>query len=111
MKLFKRHFAKSRNTGFFSIVFPQAPAGLRNREFLKAQKGCVYACVRMIANEIGTAEFQPQKYTSGHRSRVNKRPALELLANVNPFLTYDGSLRATSLFLDLTGNACLVGSQ
>jgi hypothetical protein len=43
---------KSLTTSLFSVVFPQAPAGLQNREYLKAYKGWVFACVRVIANDV-----------------------------------------------------------
>lgn len=105
MDLFKRLFAKSLTTSLFSVVFPQAPAGLKNPEFLKAYKGWVYACVRAIATDVGTIEFQLQKKSRDGWTEVKQHPALDVLATTNPFTTTDGLYKATSSFLDLTGNS------
>src|SRR5215211_4856746 len=105
MDILRRLFAKSAPSTLFSVVFPQAPAGLQNREFLKAYKGWVFACVRVIANEVGTVELQFQKKTTVGWTQVKSLPSLDILATTNPFTTTDGLYQGTSSYLDLTGNA------
>lgn len=105
MGIFKRLFAESTPASLFSVVFPQASAGLQIRQYLKAYRGWMYACIRAITTGVGTIEFQLQKKSAAGWAEVKIHPPFEGLATARSFTTTDGLYRATSSHIDLTGNA------
>ncbi|HEY7037148.1 MAG TPA: type I restriction enzyme endonuclease domain-containing protein [Thermomicrobiales bacterium] len=57
MDILLRLFAKSLTTSLFSVVFPQAPAGLQNCESPKFDRARVDACVRANTNRLTEEEL------------------------------------------------------
>lgn len=72
---------------------------------LDEYKGWTYACVRSIAEKVGTMELSLNKHTGGKMEIITDHPVLTLLADINPFMTMIDVFVATQSYLELEGNA------
>lgn len=105
MSILSNLFTKARNSGVFSIVFPNNAPPFKAREYLESYRGWVAACVSKIAKEVATIELKLQKKQGSDWVDVPSHPAMDLLARPNPFTTSDYMYEATSSYIDLEGNA------
>ena len=82
------------------------PPEMKIEEYLKAYKGWVFACVRVIAEE--TADIKLRLYRRIDQTEfdiVDNHPALDLLYKVNPLYTSYLLWEATAAYMELTGEA------
>ena len=83
-------------------IFNKGPAG----EGLDEYRGWVYACVRAISEKVSTLELTlNQRMTDGTTEPVTEHPVLDLLRDVNPFMTWRDLLVTTQSYLELEGTA------
>jgi len=71
------------------------------RRGLDAYTGWVYACVNARAEEV--ANIRLHLYQNG--KEIENHPALDLLHNVNDYMSFYDLVNATQAYLDLTGDA------
>lgn len=93
------------NTSIFSFLLGIQPPEMKGRDFLAAYRGWVYACVNAISEEVGTLELKLMRITADGKQEVTKHIALDLLNNVNPFMSSSDLLLSTQAYLDLAGDA------
>lgn len=98
-------FQKSVNTGIFSFFAPSDMPKMGEKEFLKAYQGWVYACVNAIAQPIAEADIKLERKTTDGWQPVDQNPALDILHNVNSFMSYYDLIYGTQAFIELHGNA------
>jgi len=58
------------------------------KEFLKAYRGWVYACINAIARPISEIEVKLEKKAKDDWQEVDTHPAMDILHNVNDFISY-----------------------
>ena len=74
------------------------------KEFLRAYRGWVFACVNAIAQRISEIEVNLEKKNMDSWKAVESHPALDILHNVNDFMSYSDLMFGTQAFQELTGN-------
>src|SRR5579885_64622 len=96
----------STNNGVFGFVAPTSMPAMNEREFLKAYRGWVYACTDKIANRMADIELLFQKKNKdGDWETVNEgHQAMQLLYDVNDFMSFGELMYNYSAFQDLDGN-------
>ena len=76
------------------------------KQALKQNKGWVYACVKAIAEEVASMQFELyKKNKKGDYERIWNHEILDLLDSVNDYITRYELLYRTSSHLELAGNA------
>lgn len=78
---------------------------MKERDFLNAYKGWVYACVNAIAEEIASINLRLIRKTKDGRQEIDNHLALNLLHDVNPFMSSSELFLGTQAYLELDGNA------
>jgi len=99
--------AKSPFVAILRSVFGEGIIG-KEKRFLDAYKGWVYACVNVIAEEVGAMRLRLMEggmHDDEEDEEVFEHQALEVLHRPNPLMTGSELLSITSSHLDLDGNA------
>ena len=106
--VFKQFFPpqqKKFNSALFSFWSPQAMPKMKEKDFLNAYMGWVYACTNAIAERLADIDLHLQvKNKDLTWQNVEQHDCLTLLHTVNPFMSYSELLYATQAFLELNGN-------
>lgn len=106
LDIFKKNVAKQLDNRIFSFILGFEPPRMGEKDYLESYKGWVYACVNSIAEEVGMMDFKLQRrLKDGQWQEVPNHPAMQLLNNVNPFMSSFDLLFGTQAFLELHGNA------
>lgn len=106
MTFFDRFIKKQvANSSVFSFLFGKSAPDMKERDFLNAYKGWVYACVNAIAEEIATINLRLIRKTKDGRQELDNHLALNLLHDVNPFMSSSELFLGTQAYLELDGNA------
>lgn len=106
MAFFDRFIKKQvANSSVFSFLFGRSAPDMKERDFLNAYKGWVYACVNAIAEEIATIDLRLIRKTKDGSQEVDNHLALNLLHDVNPFMSSSELFLGTQAYLELDGNA------
>lgn len=105
MGLFDRFFKKDLNKTVFSFINGSAAPDMKGPDFLKAYKGWVYACVNAISEEVATIGLRLQQFRNGRWVDLDNHIALQLLRQVNSFMSSSDLVLATQAYLELEGNA------
>lgn len=100
--LFKK---QAGNSSVFSFLFGKSAPDMRGRDYLNAYKGWVYACVNAIAEEVATVDLRLMRKTKDGKQEVDNHLALNLLHDVNPFMSSSELFLGTQAYLELDGNA------
>ncbi len=107
-KLFS--FLTKAHTPFTAVLRDRISTGLnlRDREYLKSYRGWVFACVNVIAQDIGDINLRLMK-AKGEEDEEDEEefqnPALETILRANSGMTKNELFQITSAHLDLSGNA------
>lgn len=108
----KKTFAwlQKAKSPFVAILRSQFGEGIIGKEkrFLDAYKGWVYACVNVIAEEVGSMSLhlmEGGRHDDEEDEEVFEHSALKVLHRPNPLMTGSELLAITSSHLDLDGNA------
>ena len=108
LNLFKK---KEYWTKTSSALFGETPNQPTNRDFLDSYEASflVNACVRKIAEKVANTKFKLYKVDgrSGKEKirEVESHPILDLLAQVNPFVTKFEMMDDTQTYMELLGNS------
>jgi HK97 family phage portal protein len=92
---------------FAAFSYGQDNVG-KSRLYLDAYRGWVFACVNVIAEEVGAMNIRLMRGQTDDNvsdEEVYMHPLLELLSRPNPHLSGNDLLAVTSAHLDLDGNA------
>jgi phage portal protein BeeE len=97
---------KALNTGIFSFYAPSAIPQTGEKEFLKAYRGWVFACVNRIAEGLAEIDVHLETKTKdGWRDYEEDHQALDLLHKVNDVTQFTDLVYATQAYLELDGNS------
>lgn len=99
--LFKKENAQS----VFQFIQGNLAPDMKGRDFLAAYKGWVYACVNAIAEDVASTDFHFVREKSTGDTIDDESLVMNLLKNVNPFMSSSELLLYTQSFLELDGNA------
>jgi len=72
---------------------------------VKAYKGWVFACIRIIADAVARANLRLYAQKGDDVVEVTEHPFLDLLRNVNPYMNSRELRLITTIYLELTGNS------
>src|SRR4051812_7761183 len=89
---------KSANPAIFGFVAPSSMPKMGEKEYLKAYRGWVYACTNAIAQRISEIEVNLEKKNKDGWKEVDSHPALDILHNVNDFMSYSDLMFGTQAF-------------
>lgn len=105
--IFKKNaVAKQIDPRIFGGMLGFDPPRMGEKDYLESYKSWVYACVNAIAEEIGMMDFKlERKMKDGRWQEVPSHASIELLNNVNPFMSSFDLFFGTQAFLELHGNA------
>lgn len=98
--------ATQATSQFASFSFGKDNA--KSKLYLEAYTGWVFACVNVIAEDVGAMNVRLMQGVSGDEiedEEVYDHPILELLSQPNPLMSGNDLLAITSAHLDLEGNA------
>lgn len=101
-------FKKSYWTRLGSVLFGETPFQPTNRDYLDSYEASflVNICVRKIAEKVANTKFKLYKITGKEKiMEVNNHPLLDLLAQVNPFVTKFEMMDNTQTYIELLGNS------
>ncbi len=105
MRFLDKIFKKQVNPGIFSFLFGLSPPEMKEIDYLKAYKGWVYSCVNAIAEEVATLKLHLMRKTSNGIQEIDNHIAINLLHDVNSFMSSSELFLATQAHLELNGNA------
>lgn len=89
-----------------SVIGIEMAPDMKETEYLDAYQGWVFACVRVIAEEVADIELKLMKRNDQTEfESVDQHPVLDLLYKVNPIYTSYLLWESTAAYLELTGNA------
>lgn len=96
---------KSANPAIFGFLANSTMPKMGEKEFLKSYKGWVYACVNAIAQPVADIRVRLETKTKDGWQEVESHPALDILYNVNDFMSYTDLMFGTQAYIELHGNA------
>lgn len=89
-----------------SVIGIEMAPDMKESEYLDAYTGWVFACVRVIAEEVADIKLKlMRRIDQTEFESVDQHPVLDLLYKVNPIYTSYLLWEATAAHIELTGNA------
>ena len=76
-----------------------------NQGGMEEYRGWTFACVRAIAEKVSSIELQLKKKNGDDVEIVRNHPVIELLNDINPFMTLPDVVTNTQSFLELEGSS------
>lgn len=105
MGVLDRLFKKQANSALFSFLWGTSAPDMKGVDYLKAYKGWVYTCVNAIAEEVANVELHLIRKAKRGDTEIDNHIALNLLNDVNPFMSSGELILSTQAFLELDGNS------
>lgn len=86
------------------MIGQPVPPDMKTAEYINAYKGWVFACIRVLAEEVADIKLVlKRRIDQTQFENVDNHPVLDLLYKVNPLYTSYLLWEATEAYIDLTG--------
>lgn len=105
-KAIKNVFTKSYWVSKVSFLFGEASKYMKS-DYLDSYEVCwlVNACIDRIAEAVSVIDLKLYQYKAGFIDEKDEDPLLDLIDQMNPFMTRTEMLEITETFLKILGNA------